>query len=357
LGEFVGIFVICCLAVTLLLATETLFDDLPDMMRNKATLGGAISYFLMLQPARLVQVMPMATLLSATYVVATLCRQNELTAVSAAGQSLPLVCLPIWLAAAGIGCLQFGVGEYVAPHLDQRATQFLSQLKDPKSVTTAPGRKHLAYRNKDSGRTWIFADFAVTGASSGVIVSSFREDGTLEEELRADTARYEGYWLFEGVTITKFDLSGQLPTGPTTFAEAVPRRDFSENPRSLQYRGQLRPPSSMTMGEIGDSLSGRADALSPATRTVLRVHWWGRVTMPFACIIAALVGVPLAVVRERRAPAWSFLAAVGLMGAYYLVSQGLMLMARGGSIPVVPAAVGPPVIAAILGGVALWRKR
>ena len=36
------------------------------------------------------------------------------------------------------------------------------------------------------------------------------------EELRAARARYEGYWLFTDVTLSKFDVSGQLPSGPPT---------------------------------------------------------------------------------------------------------------------------------------------
>ena len=97
--------VCCLLGFTALFLFNSVFDDIPDFLRRPATAAGGPSwevplYFVLTQPANLLNVLPMSVLLAGSFLISLMGKHHELVAVRAAGISLTRMALPIWLVAA-----------------------------------------------------------------------------------------------------------------------------------------------------------------------------------------------------------------------------------------------------------------
>ncbi|MFN8811494.1 MAG: LptF/LptG family permease [Acidobacteriota bacterium] len=94
----------------------------------------------------------------------------------------------------------------------------------------------------------------------------------------------------------------------------------------------------------------------PRRETVdARLELHQRVALPFACLLLALVGVPLGVSRRKGGKSAAFVVTVLLAFLYYMTMISLQQMARRGGFPVELAAWGPNLLFVVLGAVLLSR--
>jgi LPS export ABC transporter permease LptF/LPS export ABC transporter permease LptG len=80
-----------------------------------------------------------------------------------------------------------------------------------------------------------------------------------------------------------------------------------------------------------------------------------RLALPFACLLLALVGVPLGVSSRRAGKSSAFVVTVFLAFVYYMGLISLISLARQGALPVAPAVWAPNVVFAMVGLALLWR--
>lgn len=83
-----------------------------------------------------------------------------------------------------------------------------------------------------------------------------------------------------------------------------------------------------------------------------RLEFHQRLALPWACIVLALVGMPLGVSTRRSGKSSAFVLTVGLALLYWIALISLIGLARQGSIPV-PAAVWTPNIVFAIAGILL----
>lgn len=94
----------------------------------------------------------------------------------------------------------------------------------------------------------------------------------------------------------------------------------------------------------------------PRTETLdARLELNQRLALPFACLLLALVGVPLGVSRRKAGKSAAFVVTVLLAFLYYMSMISLQQMARRGGLPVELAAWGPNLIFVLLAAILLMR--
>jgi lipopolysaccharide export system permease protein len=330
LGEYMRITAACLIGFLALFTIIALGDDLEDFIKYKASATLTVRYFLMLLPAQSVLVIPMSLLLAAMYTVSRLCRDHELTALTASGSSLIAVCLPVWSVAAAAAVTLFCINEYVAPGSLKSAVAIIDNLSDPYSARTQKPDNHLAVRMKDTRRDWLFENFDSADLSTGVIVTQFREDRTAEWELHASSAVFRSdEWVFsDDAQTTWFDLNGQ-PLTPNEAAKKQ-RPKLTEDPSRFDFVLRLKPSEAMSVLEIAAVLSHPDANLTSQTRAILKTQLYSRLFFPLSCVVAVLLGVPLAVTTERASVMKSVILAAALMGAYYLTTQTFVVLGKMG---------------------------
>ncbi len=80
-----------------------------------------------------------------------------------------------------------------------------------------------------------------------------------------------------------------------------------------------------------------------------------RLALPFACVLLALVGIPLGASSRKAGKSGAFVVTVFLAFFYYMALIGLISLARQGTLPVAPAVWAPNFVFAMAGLVMLLR--
>ncbi|MBN2451529.1 MAG: LptF/LptG family permease [Lentisphaeria bacterium] len=357
-GEFLLPLCCCLVGFAALFLLNSLFDDLADFLKAAPQAGGRGAwdvawYFLLLQPAGIVHVAPMSVLLSSCFMVATMGRHQELTAIRTAGVSLTRAAAPVWVVAALLGLLCFWVSEWVAPGCTARAEELHSLWTE--SALYRRRRAEVAYHNGNGARDWFFEQFRAEGVHRGVFIKQFGPDGATHWELQAAEAEYrDGQWVFRDCLRLPFDPESQLPLeSERRHWETFTDPGLDETPERIL--NHVRPVEQLTLRGIRAVLAANPD-LPPASRGAFRSALWHRLSTPLACLLGALFGVSLSIARERGGAVRGFAHAVGLMMAYYVVGEFCFVLARNGHLPPFLGA-GAPTLAFLAWGAAIMHRR
>lgn len=347
--------VACAAAFQALFLIASLIDNLDDFIKHGAAVGQIVRYFILVQPDHVVNVMPMSLLMAAMYVVSSLCRNHELTALRASGLSLFQWSLPVWVVAGAFSIAHFVTTEWVAPRSRQESEQLKSRLIDPYQKRVKRGKPYLAFRNSAGMRDWFFENFAGHGISTNVMITQYRPDRSVDWDLAAREANFEnGIWTFTDVVRRQFDADGYLVLGEPEIAPFLRDERLSENPESFVFLFKLRPMDELSALRVRQIVRERGDQLSRSTKAVLSTYFYFYLFSPLTCLIAVFLGVPLAVTQERGSVVRNFILALVIMATYYLLAQIAVVFGKNQYIPPVIAGGLPSLL---LIGFGAWQMR
>lgn len=327
LREFLLVFACCVAGFLLMFLIGAIFDDLQDFLLHKAPVAATAQYFFLRQADTLVQVLPMSMLLSTMYCIATMDRGNELTAIRGAGISIFQATLPILLVGVLLAPCQFAVAEFLAPPARVAAAAIYQRFAESPGRSSAKRQGYLAYRNPAEKRYWLFRDFNPAGLSTEVWVTQFRDDDTMDWELLAHTAQRlgDGRWEFRQVTRYLFDTSGEILREPVQHQDSL-SLDLPEDPAHMGFLFRLKPSKELSVFSLWQLVTDGRTALSGSTLAALRTHLIYRFWTPFTCLLAVLLGIPMAIARNRGGNVRGCLTAIGLVALYYLCSQFFVVL-------------------------------
>jgi lipopolysaccharide export LptBFGC system permease protein LptF len=175
--------------------------------------------------------------------------------------------------------------------------------------------------------------------------------------MTADTAKYlpeKGWEFFDG-EISVFDAKNNLP-GPTKkFDTKILGKDlFPETPRDILI--SVKDIENLASWEIYEILNKTRNM--PAKRKALyeTTLYYRLSFFPFACLIAAFLGVPLATKNERSGIFLSVIVAVFVIVAYIASSALLRLLGNTQHLPPIIAGAGPTFIFLVLAWINVVRQ-
>jgi lipopolysaccharide export system permease protein len=340
LREFMLPFIVLIMGFSVMFLIGDLFDDLEDFTSHNATLAITVEYFLLKLPGNIRFILPISVLLACMFTMANFGKNLEITAMRASGISLQRCCGSIYLVAMIVALINCWFNESLVPYTERKAYSIRKKTKTDGYWTGL--RKNLSYRSPDGRRTWLFNNFDANGIQRQVYLKNFYKDGSLEWELTAKTAEFipgKG-WKFSNGQKADFDTVNNLPGASKRFKEIIKGVDeFPESPRDIM----------MAVKEIDDLASWEIFEIiykthnMPAKRKAL--YWttlYYRLSFfPFACIIAAFLGVPLATKNERSGIFISIISAVLVIMGYMVFSSISRLLGNMGILPPLLAGAGP----------------
>ncbi len=326
LREFLQPLLCALLAFVMLFLLIDMFDDIPDFNGKHVPLPITILYFLAKQPLNLVNVIPISTLLAASFMTVSLGRNSEITAMKAAGLSIASCYRPVWISSILLCISVLCIQELVGPSAMRMADDIrLNWLDANKKRDT-----RIAFHNPSDGRDWLVESLdEASGVGQGIVIRQYRDDGSTEYLLKSPKGTYgpDG-WTFEDAVITPFSVSGH-PVGETQ-RHAVHPCPFPETPKDLQgYSGELE---NLTISELLQARHAKMKP-SPKERQVMDVMLWYHGCFPLACLVGALFGVSLSITHERTGAMKGFASAVGLLVLFYLCCQFGLVMGKNGWLP------------------------
>jgi lipopolysaccharide export system permease protein len=310
-------------ATLTVLLLEDMYSNLGDLLADGAHGTHVLTYYRTLLPGFLPAVLPMSQLVSLLFVASNLHRNQEITAMRAAGLSLWRIARPWWVGSAVLAALLGWLDATVVPASIEQARVFREQLHRDMELKTKPAAdvglvRQLTYENLPAHRHWFINQFNTdTRHATGVSVYELDDNGNDQRYLLANEGFYDmakGHWVLSQGREIKFDHTGS-PIASFPFD----KEEFfalKEDPALMLTLRQK--PDALSMDEIQGALeqpssanNGRLDSFA--------VQYYTFLAKPLICLLVVGLAVPLAVTGIRTSPMVGASKAVGWLFVYYLV--------------------------------------
>src|SRR3954452_2590301 len=315
------------------------------VVRASAPLPSVAELFFLTLPTAFTVTLPMAVLVGILIGLSRLAADSEVTAMRAMGLGSGMFLRVIAIFAITVWLFALLNNVYFAPKSAAALADLQDRLKTSQaSFEIQPRVFYEDFKNyvlyvedvSSAGGTSVWknvflADVSnaaapkITVAQEGIVVAEGENrirlhliNGSQQESQPRNPEQYSIS------TFSETDIPIQLPaTDNSTQKEAVPVSELST--RELWYRAN-HPES----GSIGRA--GKID--DPAMRARwYRVEFHRRLALPTACLMLALVGIPLGLSSKKGGKSTGFVLTIILVFAYYMIALFGISMGRSAKVP------------------------
>lgn len=332
------------------------------VVRNSAPFPSVVEIFLFTIPTALTVTIPMGVLVGILIGLSRLAADSEVTAMRASGMGvgmfvrvLSIFALAAWLLATVNQAL-------IAP----RAAASLANLQDQLKRTQAsfeiqPRVFYENFRNyvlyvqdvgvASNGALWkgiVLADISTPGApkitlaEQGVVVHE--SETRLHLHLNRGSEHQSNPRTPQEYSITTFDETDI----PVNLPEPEPRRSSEIG---VAEQGQSAHVSQLSTATVV-KLSRQS---KPQAARWYEVELHRRFALPTACIVLALVGIPLGLSAKKGGKSTGFILTILLVFVYYILSLAGVALARQGRLPPALGVWMANILFFLTGAALLWR--
>lgn len=325
LKEWLKVFGMALGAMVGLITIGQIFDSMPDFLQWKTPGPKVALYYLLQLPEQMPVVLPVATLVSMLFLLGHLHKNQEITAMRAAGLSLRRITRSLWAAGAACTVVLLLINTVAAPASTEAARTLRETAEFAfrrKTVQNPTGNlPSTFFENGRDSRRWRIAKLgAYTGQAFGVQVYELDDSGRPRRQVFAAYAGFDsakGFWVFENGRVVEYAEGEPAFTSQKPFA----RKEFpayTENP--MQMRLMAKKPNDLSLVEISTLLSLAGDLESTKT-SALSVRYHSLLAGPFACLVCVGLAIPFAVAGVRTNPMIGVSKAIGVFILYYLLDR------------------------------------
>ncbi len=345
------------LAATMgLLLMAALYDNFRDLIQVGAGAGDMLLYFSTLMPSYLTTVLPLSMLLSLLFVLGKLHRNNELTAVRAAGLNIFATTRSLWLAGVGLCGVSLLLNARVVPWSVETSRSLLESFEYRAEAKAMPGGtlgvvSDVTFDNQRENRMWFINRYSrFSGTAYGITVSVLdparREQSRLMAREGSHDAVHGGWTFRDGREMTFDPEQGELVRTVAFATKTVAH--FHEDPTLMLLID--RKPQDLSFNELRRITEYFATDNNPKV-VRYEVRYYSLLFETLGPLIIMAIAIPFAASGVRVSPAVGVSKSIGLFFAYYiLTSLATMLGGRGYLNPVWAALM--PNLAMV--GLAAW---
>jgi LPS export ABC transporter permease LptG/LPS export ABC transporter permease LptF len=271
----------------------TLFELLPDIVKNNVDTTIVINYFVFLLPQILYYVMPLTVLLAILINLGTLTKTNEILAVKAGAISLYRMAMPLLIMALLLSAGIYFLQDFMLPYANQRQDEYRNVIKGRAAQTYRdPQRKWMVGSNDQIYHYTYFDPNA--NLIGGMSIFIFQpKTFELSEWIFASRAVWTGRaWMFEDGWIRKL-----APDGSVDYTE-FNQLEFPDVDNPDYFKKEVRTAAQMTYGE----LHRYVDELRQSGFDVnnLMVDLYRKLSFPLVSFIMAIIGIPFSFTTGRK---------------------------------------------------------
>lgn len=327
LAEWLKMLALLVAATMGVLLMAALYDNLRDLLQVGVGLGDILRYFATLMPSYLSVVLPLSLLLSLLFVLSKLHRNNELTAMRAAGLNIFAVTRALWVAGIAFCGLTLLLNARVVPWSVEESRGLLDSFEF-RAEARQTGRTDdtlglvsgVAFDNQRQNRMWYINRYSrYTEKAYGVTVSELDHKRREKTRILAREGVYDATthsWTFRDGRETWFDAELGEVMRTVTFAEKrVPH--FNEDPALMLLID--RKPQHLSFNELARITDYFALDNNPKI-VPYEVRYYGVLCDTLGPLIIIAIAIPFAVSGVRVSPAVGVSKSIGLFLLYYLLS-------------------------------------
>lgn len=378
LKEFFPPFFLALLCFTSILLLDEIFRLTKRFVEKGINPGYLIELLIYILPVTLILTIPIATLVGILIALGRLSTDNEIAAMKSHGIGFHQILLPLLVVASLISVFDFVFMDYALPR---------------GYVASASLKRDINMQNP----AFVLEE--------GIIMKELEREGKLwmYESTSPDTKRLQDVKLWDSIwsgqprfihaTAGEIDVeNGQawlklydgvtyepVPNAPhgfrlTSFAEHRIALDLSETLERTQYESES--PLSMSIANLKAHMTKLESRIAQANKSAVlmgrlrraQVEYQKRFSIPFACVVFGLIGVPLGLIVKRSGKMVGTGIGLMLILVYYLILQFGQDAGLGGTLSpglsiwlpnIAIGAIGLGFIAITIleGKLAAWRNR
>jgi LPS export ABC transporter permease LptG len=287
----------------------TLFELLPDIVKNNIDSAFVVTYFIYYLPQILYYVIPLTNLLAILIDLGTLTKTNEILAVKAGAVSLYRLALPLLimglLLSSGIYFLQ----DFMLPYANQRQDAYHDVIKGRAPQTYRdPQRKWMAGSND---RIYNYNYFDPNqNVFGGISIFGFKpESFGLNEWIFAARASWNGAnWKFEDGWRRRISANGSVDYQPFTALE-VRELDHPE-----YFKKEVRTAAQMSYAELKRYVTNLKQSGFDVSE--LTVELYRKLSFPLVSFIMAIIGIPFSFTTGKKGAFYGIGLCI-LVGIFY----------------------------------------
>ena len=338
---------------TFIIFMRDLARILEIVVRNSAPLPSVAELFFLTLPTALTVTLPMAVLVGILIGLSRLAADSEVTAMRAIGLGSGMFLKVIAIFAVIAWGLALVNNVYIAPksaaalsELQERLMSSQASFEIQPRVFYEDFKDYVLYvedvRSASGAAIWrgvFLADLSnpaapkITLAREAMVTSEQPDklrlhltDGSSHETVPKEPQQYSIS------TFNESDIPIELPAATTTKSAIAPAPEV---------------PTSELLSD--------AKKLDPQHARLYQIEFHRRFALPTACLVLALVGIPLGLSAKKGGKSTGFVLTIVLVFGYYLISLTGMSFARQGKLPVGPAMWMGNIVFFFAGLILLWR--
>lgn len=326
LAEWLKILGLLLAATMGLLLMTALYDHLRDLIQLGAESGDIVLYFATLMPSYLTVVLPLSMLLSLLFVLGKLHRNNELTAIRAAGLNIFATTRSLWLAGVVLCGVSLLLNAKVVPWSVETSRSLLESFEFRAEAKQTGGDtlglvSSVAFDNRPQDRMWFMNRYSrVTSKAFGVTVSEMDQQRREKTRIMAREAAYDPArraWTFRDGREMWFDPElGELMRTVAFTEKTVPH--FTEDPTLMLLID--RKPQDLSFNELARITDFFTAENSPKV-VRYEVRYYSVLFETLGPLIILAIAIPFSVSGVRVSPAVGVSKSIGLFFMYYILTS------------------------------------
>jgi LPS export ABC transporter permease LptG/LPS export ABC transporter permease LptF len=331
LGEVVSHALIGVAVFTFVLFTRDLGRILELVVRNSAPLPSVAQVFFFTVPVALTYTIPMGVLVGILIGLSRLAADSEITAMRASGMGVWSFLRVIGTFVVVAWLLALGNSVYLAP----RSLAALGELQNRLKTSQVSFEVQPRVFYEGFPKIVLYVQDVKAAPRAAIWKGVFLADLSQPSAPRITLAR-EGILVSQGADTMDLHLtSGSTheadPKNPDQYQiSTFQATDIPIQVPAAQNGQEHEPPS---VGEMKiPELLGVAATAPPAMRRWSLIEYHRRLALPTACLVLALVGIPLGLSSKRGGKSAGFVLTILLVFLYYSISLVGVSLARQGRV-------------------------
>lgn len=311
LRELLAPLVYCLGGFLIFWVTSDLFSNMGDFKEARMKPLDIAEYYLVKSPELLAIILPVALLLALLYALTQHARNNEITAIRAAGVGLWRLALPYLVVGVLTSIALFFMNEHWASDADNRA----EAIKGRRARGSAAEKfnkqivSNLGFVNTRDGRIWQIKSLNTeTMVMTTPVITTLAKDGSQTQFYASQGIRSNEVWVFFNVREFRSGNSTNAAPVPTIQEPILARPDLTETPEEIrsevavseqQSALKRRSQGEISLAEIRNYLALHPN-LTPATSSWLYTKLHNRIAGPWKCLVVVLIALPFGAASGRR---------------------------------------------------------
>jgi LPS export ABC transporter permease LptF/LPS export ABC transporter permease LptG len=275
----------------------TLFELLPDIVKNRVDTAIVVTYFVYLMPQILYYVIPLTVLLAILINLGTLTKTNEILAVKAGAVSLYRMAMPLLVMGLALSAAIYFMQDFILPQANQRQDEYRNVIKGRAPQTYRdPQRKWMA-GSEDRIYHYNYFD-SNQNLFGGISIFEFKpKTFELKDWVFATRATWKGSaegsaWLFEDGWVRRIDTKGSIDYRP------FDRLEMRQLDGPDYFTKEIRTAAQMTYPELKRYVTDLQR--SGFDVSTLMVDLYRKLSFPLVSFIMAIIGIPFSFTTGKK---------------------------------------------------------